>query len=101
MSMLSNKANYDTDAALQELNQKRLVLDVKVETQTILQLLVSKGLVTREEVAKMRTTVKNSPKYKLIYDSLDALEKKVVEYRNNPEAHLKDLLQAKMDGRLK
>ena len=66
--MLSNNANYDMDTALDEINQKKLLLDVKVETQLILQLLVQKGIVTREEVSDMRNKVKNSPNYKLLYD---------------------------------
>lgn len=66
--MLSRNANYDMDTTLNEINEKKLLLDVKVETQLILQLLVSKGIVTREEVSKMRNTVKNSSQYKPLYD---------------------------------
>ena len=42
--MLSRNANYDMDTALNEINEKKLLLDVKVETQLILQLLVSKSI---------------------------------------------------------
>lgn len=49
--MLSRDANYNMDTALEEINNKKLLLDVKVEAQVILQLLVSKGIVTREEVS--------------------------------------------------
>ena len=41
--MLSRDANYNMDTALNEINEKKLLLDVKVETQLILQLLVTKG----------------------------------------------------------
>lgn len=40
--MLSRDANYNMDTALNEINEKKLLLDVKVETQLILQLLVAK-----------------------------------------------------------
>lgn len=33
--MLSRNANYDMDTALSEINEKKLLLDVKVETQLI------------------------------------------------------------------
>lgn len=99
--MLSRNANYDMDTALNEINEKKLLLDVKVETQLILQLLVSKGIVTREEVSNMRNTVKNSSLYKPLYDYLEGAEQKANYYRNNPEQHLKDVFAAKMNGTIK
>ena len=68
MSVLSNGANYNMDDALNEINQKKLLLDTKVETQLILQLLVQKGIITREEVSEMRNKVKNSLYYIPLYD---------------------------------
>lgn len=99
--MLSRNANYDMDTALNEINEKKLLLDVKVETQLILQLLVSKGIVTREEVSAMREKVKNSPSYKPLYDYFESAEQKVNYYKSNPEQHLRDVLEAKMNGTIK
>lgn len=99
--MLSNSANYDMDTALNEINEKKLLLDVKVETQLILQLLVSKGIVSREEVYEMRNKVKNSPNYKPLYDYFEQAEQKANYYHSNPEQHLKDLFSAKMNGTIK
>ena len=99
--MLSRDANYNMDTALEEINNKKLLLDVKVETQVILQLLVSKGIVTREEVFEMRNKVKNSPNYKPVYDYLNGAEQKANYYKNNPEQHLKDVFNAKMNGTIK
>lgn len=99
--MLSRNANYDMDTALNEINEKKLLLDVKVETQLILQLLVSEGIVTREEVSVMREKVKNSPNYKPLYEYFNRAEQKAEYYKNNPEQHLKDVLAAKMNGTIK
>ena len=99
--MLSRNANYYMDTALNEINEKKLLLDVKVETQLILQLLVSKGIVTREEVSSMREKVKNSPNYKPLYEYFEMAEQKAEYYKNNPEQHLKDVLAAKMNGTIK
>lgn len=99
--MLSRNASYDMDTALNEINEKKLLLDVKVETQLILQLLVSKGIVTREEVSNMRNTVKNSSLYKPLYDYLESAETKANYYKNNPEQHLKDVFSAKINGTIK
>ena len=89
------------DTALDEINQKKLLLDIKVETQVILQLLVANNIVTREEVSKMRDTVRNSPKYKPLYDYFEKAEQKANYYKDNPEQHLKDVLAAKMNGTIK
>lgn len=99
--MLSRNANYDMDTALNEINEKKLLLDVKVETQLILQLLVSKGIVTREEVSDMREKVKSSPNYKPLYDYFENAEQKAEYYKSNPEQHLKDIFNAKLNGTLK
>lgn len=99
--MLSRNANYDMDTALNEINEKKLLLDVKVETQLILQLLVSKGIATREEVSSMREKVKNSPNYKPLYEYFEMAEQKAEYYKNNPEQHLKDVFTAKMNGTIK
>lgn len=101
MSVLSNDANYNMDTALNEINQKKLLLDVKVETQLILQLLVAKGIVTREEVSEMRNKVKNSSQYKPLYDYFEQAEQKVNYYKANPQEHLKDVFAAKMNGNIK
>lgn len=99
--MLSRNANYDMDTALNEINDKVLLLDIKVETQLILQLLVQKGIVTRDEVQAMREKVKNSPSYKPLYEYLEMAEQKANYYKDNPEQHLRDALAAKMNGTIK
>lgn len=99
--MLSGSANYNMDEALNEINEKKLLLDVKVETQLVLQLLVSKEIVTREEVSAMREKVKNSSMYKPLYEYFESAEQKANYYKNNPEQHLKDVLAAKMNGTIK
>ena len=99
--MFSNEANYDMDKAMQEINDKKLLLDIKAETQTILQLLVAKGIVTREEVSDMRSRVKGSSTYKPLYDYLNGASEKADYYKRNPEQHLKDVFKAKMSGEIK
>lgn len=78
----------------------KLLLDVKVETQVVLQLLVEKGIVSREEVQNMREKVKRQPQYSALYDYLDKNYDVADYYEKNPEQHLKDLLKAKMEGKI-
>ena len=87
--MLSKYANYDMSKALSEIEMQRLLLDVKVETQVILQLLVKHNIVTREEVQEMRKVVNGSKNYKLMYEYLDNATQTANYYKENPQEHLK------------
>lgn len=98
--MLSRDAAYDMDAALYEIKGKKVMVDTLAETQVILQILVAKGVITREEVTVMREKVRNSPGYKPLYDYLDMAEKKACYYMDNPEQHLRDIMAAKLDGKI-
>lgn len=81
--MLSRNTNYDIDTALNKINEKKLLLDI------ILQLLVSKCIISGEEVSEMRNKVKNSPIY---------AGQRANYYTSNPEQHLKDVFAAKING---
>ena len=65
--MLSRDANYDMSKGLNEIEMKRLLLDVKVETQVILQLLVKHNVIKPEEAQEMRQIVKSSRNYRSLY----------------------------------
>lgn len=98
--MLSNSANYNINDALTEISEKEQILDAKIDSQVVLQLLVQKGIVTREEVQEMRNKVSNSSKYKATREYLEGAKKKAEQYRNDPQAHLRDLFAAKLNGQL-
>ena len=59
-----------------------------IETQTILQLLVKKDIVTPEEVSDTRRIVKSQPKYKQMLQALDSAMNRVDE-----SAKFEELLQ--------
>jgi hypothetical protein len=92
---------YDLDQSKQELIQKEVIFNAQVDTQVILQLLIDKGICTREEVQLHRERVKQLPKYKATADYLEQAMNGVDYYKSNPEQHLKDLWKAKLDGTIK
>ena len=96
--MLSRDANYDMSKALNEIEMKKLLLDVKVETQVILQLLVKHSIIIPEEVQEMRSVVKGSKNYKSLYEYLDNATQVANYYKENPQEHLKELLKRKLNG---
>ena len=62
-----------------------------IETQTILQLLVKKGIVTPEEVAITRGIVKRQPKYRQMIQDLDSAMDRVYESKKFEELIQKTL----------
>lgn len=97
-NMFSRDANYDMSKAVSEIEIKRLLLDVKVETQVILQLLVKHSIIKPEEVQEMRQIVKSSRNYRSLYDYLDKSQDIANYYNDNPQEHLKELLRRKFNG---
>lgn len=90
---------YHPEQIEQDANQKRMMLDTASDVQTILQLLVQKNIVTREEVSEMRNKVRNSPKYKDAYNYIYGLHAASDLYKNDPQAYLKALFNAKLNGK--
>lgn len=91
---------YHPDSMISEANNMKLLLDLKVESQVILQILVAKGIITREEVQSMREKVKSQPQYRASYELLEKSANMAEYYKEHPEEHLKDLMAAKMKGQL-
>jgi hypothetical protein len=98
---VSRNALYNMDQASQELMIQENILKCLIDIQTTLQLLVDKEVVTREEVAEMRSKVTNQSRYKGTIESIQQMKDGVEYYKNNPEAHLRDVLKAKMEGKVK
>ena len=55
---------YNLDESKQDLIQMEAVFNTQVDTQVILQILIDKGICTREEIQLHRERVKQLPKYK-------------------------------------
>lgn len=72
-------------------------LNTMIDVQVILQLLVQKGIFTREEVSEMRNIVRNSERYKLAYQWIDQAKKDLLLYETNPEAILQELMRQKLE----
>ena len=88
----------DPKKALHDIVNQEQILLTEIDIQVVLRLLVEKGIVTRDEVAKTREDVKNSPKRKPIWNELQK-EKQLYQLGiDDPQAYLQALLKAKMNG---
>ena len=99
--MLNNNDYYHPEEALSRISEQEAMLKTAMDVQVVLQLLISKGLVTQEEIANMRLKVANLPTYKTTLDSLKSERAAMEKAKNNPEDYLTALFKAKMNGDIK
>lgn len=85
------------DEALKQLQEQEQIVNALVESQVILQLLVSKGIVTREEVANTRDMVRNNGKYKVTIENIEKQKRAFKYAQEHPEEYLKAMFNAKLN----
>lgn len=93
---LSGKQLSNFDQTTEDIKMKLVILETAIDVQTILQLLVQKNIVTREEVENMRNIVRNSPKYKNTYIDIKQTLQELEKYKNDPTQVLKDMFSEKL-----
>ena len=98
---VSNEKYYKPEEALHDLYVQETILNVAIDIQALLRVLVNKEIITREEIKQYREEVRNSPKYKIVYDDIQRQKIAFKAAKDNPEEYLKAILKAKMDGKIK
>lgn len=97
--MLNMSQMSDLDATLEDIKNKKLILDIGIDTQATLRILVDKGIVSREEVQKYREEVRNSPKWKAAYQYIVESLEEIARYKADPKSLLRAMMEAKMSGK--
>jgi adenylate kinase family enzyme len=92
---------YDMDETMNEMVQKEAIFNTQVDVQVLLQILIDKGICTREEINVHRNRVRQLPKYKATANYIEQTKNMAEYYKANPEQQLKDILKAKMEGKIK
>jgi len=99
--MVSNEKYYKPEEALHELMIQETIVNVSVDIQALLRILVDKEIISKEEVAKYREEVRNSPKYKPVISKIQEERRGFQMATENPQEYLKALLKAKMNKDIK
>ncbi len=86
---------YKPDELKKEAYTLGLIVQAAVDAQTSLQIMMEKGIATREEITEWKSKVKNSPKYKAIYGIIEKMVNTAELYENDPQAYLKELMNIK------
>lgn len=96
--MLNMHQLSDLDATIVDLQRRSVMLNSAVDIQVVLQLLVEKGIVTREEVAQKRDIVGSQPKYQSALKSLTEETAECMMYKKDPQAQLRRMFELKSKG---
>ena len=91
-------SNYSLEEAEKDLYIVENILNVQIEAQAILQILIEKGICTREEILHHRKKVRNLPAYKTSIDDINKSKESNKYYQQNPNEYLKDLFNDKIKG---
>ena len=99
--MFSNNDNYDLDSAKNKLDQAKEILNIKIEIKMLEQVLIAKGVMSKFDLDAAKKYVVSDPNIQEYMLQIAAIEDKIKMYKNNPEQHLRDLFNAKMNGTIK
>lgn len=92
---------YEPQNLKEEATKNMMIIDTVVEVQAVVQLLVSKGIIANVEMEYMRKQIKDSPKYKSVYEMAQKAIRAAELYEKNPQAYLQELFKAKLNGNLR
>ena len=98
--MISEQGLLHPEEGLKEIHQQQAMLKTAVDAQVMLQLMLSKGLVTQEEINDMRYKVSQLPKYKTTLETLDTEEKTMKLAIQDPRGYQSALLKKTMNDLL-
>lgn len=80
-----------------ELIDKALIINTAIDCQVILQLLVEKNIVTRNDVSRMRAVVGNSEKYKASKQWLEQALAELKRAAEDPQWALRQMFNEKLN----
>lgn len=98
---VSNSSYYSPDDAIQELLVQEQVLNTAIDIQALLRILVAKGIITKQELDDSRAEVRSGKKYKATIEIIEAQKNGFMAAKEDPQAYLKAIFKAKMDGKIK
>lgn len=88
------------DETEREIINRKLIVNTAIDVQVILQLLIEKEVITREDVQRMRATVSaNDSKYSNAKKWIDQAEAELARAKIDPQWVLKAMMDEKIRGK--
>ena len=99
--MFNNSDFYNLDSAENKVRNAKFLMELSVELEAVEKILEQKGIMVESDLLATKEYIKSLPEMKKTIDTLNNYEESINNYKNNPEQHLRDLLNAKMRGDIK
>lgn len=99
--MFTNNDNYDLDSAQHKIDEARRLLNLQVQIKTLENTLIAKGVISELDLKAAEQYVLQDETLKQGLEQLNIAERKIKEYKADPQKHLQDLLKAKINGTIK
>ncbi len=90
---------YEPDKLKEEAAKNMMIVETAINIQAVIELLTSKGIIANVELDYVRNNLKNSLQYKTAYETAKKMADAGELYEQNPQAYLRQLLEAKLQGR--
>lgn len=88
------------DETEREIINRKLIINTAIDVQVILQLLIEKEVITREDVQRMRATVSaNDSRYSNAKKWIDQAEAELARAKIDPQWVLKAMMEEKLRGK--
>lgn len=97
--MLSEGQLSDLESAARNLSDKQLILNTAIDIQMLLQIMVDKSIISREEVQQKRSVVRNAPKYRNAQLYIDQTAEEIKRFQKDPQERLREMFRRKMENK--
>ena len=74
--------------------------ELRIQVEALKLLLDKKGIASQSDIEACITYLKTQPEIMMMYETITTAERKINEYKANPQQHLRDLLNAKINGNI-
>ena len=92
---------YEPTKLKEEAATKMLMIETAIEVKALIALFKAKGFVADCELEPFRKQLKESPEYRFSYETAKNMVAAADLYENNPDAYLKALFKAKLNGTIR
>lgn len=95
--MLTSDQMSNLEATEREVNDREFLIKTAIDIQAALQLLISKGIISKEELDQQRNIVSTKiPKYKDALTYINQTKQEIAHYKADPQAMLRAMFNAKL-----
>lgn len=91
---------YDLDDSKSKVMLLRKILEAQTDIATLRELLDKHGIISKLEFDAAKNYISQLPEFNQMKQYLDQIENQINHYKANPQDHLRDIFNQKLQGKL-